>query len=52
MQSFFRFLVDQYPEDHQHGTVPVQLCLHLCRTDRLMEEFFFVGGGGGLRKVL
>lgn len=42
MHSFIHVLVDQYPEDHQHGTAPVQLCLHLCKTDRLMEECFFV----------
>lgn len=25
----FHVLVDQYPQDHQLGAVPVQLCLHL-----------------------
>lgn len=38
------------PEDHQPGAAPVQLCLHLCQTDRLMRECFF--GGGGLGKVV
>ena len=48
-RAFVHVLVDKYPKDHQRGAAPVQLCLHLCATDRLMEECFFGGVKGSLK---
>lgn len=50
MKAFFPFQVlgDHYPEVHLHGAVPVRLCLHFSKVNRMMKNgSLFLGGGLG-----